>query len=42
MKQKARPDHLSVSDIYIDRNDQSMIATIVVRPNHDDNFLSRS
>jgi hypothetical protein len=41
MREKDCPDRLSVSEVYIDRNNQNMIGIIEVQPNIDDILLSR-
>jgi hypothetical protein len=41
MRGKARPDHSSVPEIYIDRNNHNMIAIVAIWPTNDDDFLSR-
>jgi hypothetical protein len=40
-EKKARPDRPSVSEGYIYRNNQNMVAIFAIRPYADDNFLSR-
>jgi hypothetical protein len=40
-ERKVPPDRSSLSEVYIYRNNQNAIALVVIRPNHDDNFLSR-
>jgi hypothetical protein len=40
MRDKGHPDRWSISEVYIYRNDQNMIAIIAARPNNNNNFLS--
>jgi hypothetical protein len=42
MREKARHDRSSVSEVSIDHNNQKMIAMLAVLPNIEDSFLSRS
>jgi hypothetical protein len=41
MREKDLPDRSSISEVNIDPNNQNMITIVGVRPNIDDNFLSR-
>jgi hypothetical protein len=41
MMEEAHPDCSSVSEVDVHCDNQNMIVTVGVRPNADDNFLSR-
>jgi hypothetical protein len=42
IKEKARPERLSLSEVYIYRNNQNVIAIVAVQPMSTHSFLSRS
>jgi hypothetical protein len=41
MREKTCPDRSALSEVYVYRNNQNMIAIVAIRPNIDEDFLSR-